>query len=138
MSFGILAALVAAIPPAYAQGTMAIGKKGDVEFTATTHVGSTTLKPGHYRFQHQIIDGQHYLVVRAQTTVPGTPGSPSSHYAGATKDEVARVPCRVVSSDKKRPVTALYTRKEADGTLTVTQIDIQGEKGGHVVLEPQA
>ena len=61
------------------------------------------------------------------------------HYAGATKDEVARVACRLVSTDKKQRNTALYTTKEADGTSLVTQIAIRGEMGSHVlVLEPQS
>lgn len=133
VAFAVLALIA---PLAFAEDAVAVGKKGTVEFTGETRVGSTVLKPGHYQLQHRLIDGQHYLVVRAQSTarVPG-----GSHYAGATGDEVARVPCRVVSTDKKQAATALHLSKNADGSQTLTQIKIRGEKGGHVVeLEPQS
>ena len=120
---------------ALAQDSLALGKNGDVELRAETLVGSTSLKPGHYRFQHQLVDGQHYVVVRAQT--PARSGS-TTHYAGATKDEVARVACRLVSTDKQRD-TALYTTKAPDGSVRLTQIAVRGEKGSHIfVLEPQS
>jgi hypothetical protein len=138
MSSGLLTALALAVPLAFAQERVAIGKKGDVELTAETRVGSSSLTPGHYRFQHQLIDGQHYLVVRAQSTVRSTIVGSSHHSAGATKDEVARMACLVVSTDKKQQETALYTIKETDGTRRVTQIAIRGEQGSHVVLEPQS
>lgn len=137
VAFGVLALVV---PLALAQSTVAVGKKGEVEFTAETRVGSTVLQPGHYQFQHQSIDGQHYLIVRAQSTAQLS-GSQPQHYAGATKGEVARVPCRLITTATGRKIaqTSLHTRKEADGIQTVTQIDIRGEKDGHVVtLEPQS
>jgi hypothetical protein len=137
ISSGLLTALALAVPLAFAQ-PVAIGKKGDVELTAETRVGSTTLTPGHYRFQHELIEGQHYLVVRAQSTVQSTIVGSTHHYAGPAKDEVARVACRVVSTDKKQRETALSTITEADGTRRVTQIAIRGEQGSHVVLEPQS
>lgn len=132
----VFAVLAFIAPLAFAQDTVAIGKKGEVEFTRDTRVGSTVLKPGHYQFQHRMVDGQHYLVVRSQQTVKSRPGGP--HYAGATGEEVARVPCRVIPRDKKQAVTALHLLNEVDGTK-VTRIDIRGEKEGHIItLEPQA
>lgn len=134
------AALALVVPLAFSQSTVSVGKKGEVEFTANTRVGSTVLEPGHYQFQHQSIDGQHYLVVRVQTTAHLS-GSQQQHYAGATKGEVARVPCRLVTTATGRKIaqTSLHTRNEAGGVQTVTQIDIRGEKDGHVVtLEPQS
>jgi hypothetical protein len=113
ISSGLLAALALAVPLAFAQEAVAVGKRADVELSAETRVGSASLKPGHYQLQHQFIDGQHYLVVRAQSTIrrPDT----GTHWAGATTDEVARVACRVVSTDTKQRQTALYTSKDADG-----------------------
>ncbi len=135
ISSGLLAALAVTVPRAFAQESVDAGKKADVELTAETRLGAASLKPGHYQLQHQFIDGQHYLVVRAQSTIrrPDT----GTHWAGATTDEVARVACRVVSIDKKQRETALVTSKDADGTPRVTQITIRGERGSHMVLEPQ-
>ena len=134
----VFAILAIAAPLAFAQETVAVGKKGEVEFTTDARVGSTVLKPGHYQFQHQAVDGQHYLVVRSRSTVK----SPRTrHYAGAVGDEVARVPCRLVDNLRAAKIrdTALHVKTEADGTRTVTRIDIRGEKEGHIVtLEPQS
>lgn len=134
----VFAVLVLAAPLAFAQDTVAIGKKGEVELRGEARIGTTILKPGHYQFQHQSIDGQHYLVVRVQSTVRSSGGT---HYAGAAGDEVARVPCRLVPTptDRKIAQTALYTKKETDGIVRITQINIRGEKEGHVIaLEPQS
>ena len=138
IGFVVFAIAALAGAPAFAQHTVAIGKKGEVELRADSRVGSTTLKPGHYVFQQQSANDQHYLVVRAQATSQLRGGQ---HYAGATKEEVARVPCRMVDTPtgKKTQATALYLTKEADGVQRVTRIDIRGEKEGHVVtLEPQS
>lgn len=132
------AVLALAASFAFAQDSVAIGKKGEVELTRETRVGSTALKPGHYRFQHRLVDGQHYLVVNSRATVQGPE---RTHYEGAVGEEVARVPCRLVSTPtgKKFEATALHTKMEGDGVLSVTRIDIRGEKEGHVVtLEPQS
>lgn len=129
-----MAALIAVPALALAQ-TTPIGKNGDVELKAAVHVGSTTLKPGHYRFQHRIADGQHYLVVREQQTSSLRGGQ---HYAGATGAEVARIECTVVSIDRKLTATEVHMRKDANGMVMLTQIRIAGEKDGHIVaLEPR-
>lgn len=138
LASGVLSVLAFATSLAFAQDTIAIGKKGEVELRAETRVGSSTLKPGHYVFQQQLVDGQHYLLVRAQSTARS---GNATHYAGATKGEVARVPCRVVATPNHKETrnTALYTKKAADGIAEVTRIDIRGEQEGHVVtLEPQS
>ena len=133
----VLMALALIVPVAFAQSTVSVGKKGDVELLAQTRVGSTVLKPGHYRFQHESVDGQHYLVVRAQSSAQLRGGQ---HYAGATKDEVARVPCRMVAArpdGREISETALHTMKDEDGIARVTQINIGGETEGHIIsLEP--
>ena len=132
-----VAVLGLAAPLAFARGPVTAGKKGDVELTRETRIGSTVVKPGHYRFQHQSIDGQHYLVVRAQSTEWRRGGT---HYAGMTKDEVTRVPCRLAATATGRKIadTAIHTKTDADGVQTVTQIDIRGDTEGHVVtLMPQ-
>ncbi len=113
----------------------ATGKNGEVELRREARVASLRLPPGHYRFQHQVSDGQHYLVVYAREMVR----NPSNHYAGVVRGEVARVLCTRVPSATGGSSTVFYTSTEADGTLTVTRIDIKGEKEGHVIaVVPQS
>ena len=129
IAFLVLVALV------FAQQPVSVGKNGEVELRDVTRVGTVTLQPGHYRFQHQLVDGQHFLVVFERSTVKSDPGR---HYAGAVGPEVARVACTMVPLEGKVRDTALHLKKEADSTFRVTQIRISGEKTGHVVaLEPQ-
>lgn len=133
----ITATMALAVPLTFAQGPPLGGKKADVQFTKATHVGTAVLAPGHYRFQYRLLDGEHYLIVRAQETArdPSWWGT-YRHYAGATKDEVARVACRVVPNEKQR-ATVMALKKNADGSQTVVEVGIEGEAGVHVLLEPQ-
>ncbi len=133
----VVATLALLASRVFAQDTVAVGKKGEVELTTETRVGSTVLKPGHYQFQQVAVDGQHYLVVRSRSTVRRG----ATHDAGGVGAEVARVPCRLVATPQgtKTKDTALHTTTEPDGVRRVTRIDIRGEKEGHVVtLEPQS
>ena len=134
----VAATMALAVSLAYAQGPPALGKKADVEFTKPTHVGTAVLAPGHYRLQHQLLDGEHYLVVRAQETQhdPAWWGT-YRHSAGATKGEVARVACRVTPKDEKQRATVMAVKRNADGSQTIVEIGIAGEAGVHVLLEPQ-
>ena len=129
-----LALAVVGIGSAAAQHTsIPIGKNGDVELTDPTSVGTTALKPGHYRFKHVTENGADYLVVSQQQTQR----TRSQHYATGAGTEVARVACQVVPLDKKVKDTALYTRTQPDGSRVVTQIRIRGEGAGRLVaLEP--
>ena len=132
-----VAALVLIAPSAFGQTAVKVGKKGEVELSTDVRFGPSMLTPGHYQLQHQSVDGQHFLVVRPRTTVRT---SPRTHYGGATGDEIARVPCRVVPTPagKKTWETALYTKLDADGVRSFTRVDVRGETEGHVVtLEPQ-
>lgn len=129
-SLGVVAAAQTAPVP--------IGKNGDVELTETTGLGTTLLKPGHYRFKYATQDGQHFLVVSHQQT-QSLRGGGSQHYAMGDGKEVARVPCDVVTLDGKVKNTELHTRKQPDGSLVITQIRIRGEGAGHLLaLEPKA
>lgn len=113
-----------------------IGKNGDVELTEPTALGTTTLKPGHYRFKYAAQDGQHFLVVSHQQTQSLRGGQ---HYATGGGTEVARVPCDVVKLDAKVKNTELHTRKQPDGSRVITQIRIRGEGAGHLLgLEPKS
>ena len=116
------------------QASIPIGKNGDVELTDTTSVGTTALKPGHYRFKHVTQNGVHYLVISQQHTERRG----SQHYATGAGTEVARVVCQVVPLDAKVKDTELYTRTQPDGSRVLTQIRIRGEGAGHLVaLEPK-
>ena len=133
------AALASAAQLAVAQDAIAVGNKGDVELTSQVRFGGVLLEPGHYQFQHHLADGQHYLVVRGRRTILST--DPNRHHGGAAGPEIARLPCRLVTTPtgKKTWETALYLKKEGDGSRSVTRIDIRGEREGHVVsLEPQS
>lgn len=120
--------------------SLPIGKNGDVEFTEAVLVGATTLQAGHYRFKHTMQNGQHYLLISRQqmaTRQPAGAGT-NQHYGVGKGTEVARVPCDVVPLDAKVKQTELHTRVQPDGSHVVTQIRIEGEGSGHVlVLEPQ-
>lgn len=91
MGIGSAAAQNASIP---------IGKNGDVELTDPTSVGTTALKPGHYRFKHVAQNGVEYLVVSQQHTERRG----SQHYATGARTEVARVVCQVVPLDVKSQI----------------------------------
>ena len=120
-SLGVVAAAqTAAIP---------IGKNGDVELAQPTALGTTVLKPGHYRFKHVTQDGQDYLVVSQQEATRKI----RTHYGTGPGTEVARVVCQVVPLDGKVKDTALYTRNQPDGSRVVTQIRIRGERADHLV-----
>jgi hypothetical protein len=80
-----------------------IGKTGDVEITQSTRFGDTLLPAGHYEVQHASLDGQHYVVIKAQAPIG------RRHSVRTTGDEVARVRCQVVVLEKparssRRPV----------------------------------
>ena len=129
--FGALAALIALAPaPAAAQSHHAtIGKKGDLELGRAAHFGATLLQPGRYQVQHVTVDGQDYLVVRQQEKLDV--GRHARVYQ--TGAEVARVPCQIVPLDKSAWRTQARWTKEADGTVTITEIRITDERSGHLI-----
>lgn len=135
----VAAVLTFVTPLAFAQDTVAIGKKGEVQFSRETRIGSTLLKPGHYQFQHQSNDGQHYLVIRERQPFPS--GGGTHVVGGGGGRELAWVPCRVVSTgtgDRTR-ATMLYWKADPDGVQRITRINIIGETESHVItLEPQS
>lgn len=107
-----------------------IGKKGEIALVRPTHFGTTLVAQGNYQVHHQMIDGEHYLILRHQEL--GRDG-----LLRDTGHDVARVPCRILSFDTAPQVTELHWTKEPNGTGTATQIRIRGEGAGHVVvLEP--
>lgn len=136
--FVVIAVLVLTAGVAAAQGTLIpfTSARDEIELTRETRVGSTVLAPGRYQLQHQWIEGRHYLVVRAHATPTAAP-SPGTKPVDGTGHEVARVPCRVVAT-KMGQAGGLTTTLERDGTATLTEVTMSGERRGHVlVLQPQ-
>ena len=130
----LLAALIAASVVVGAQSqSIRIGKKGEIELTQPTRLGTTLLQPGHYEVQHAVLEGQHSVVVREQVRPT------RRHTTQFTGNEVARVPCRVVTLDKPPRSSSAYWTKGADGKATITEIRVADEPAGHIiVLEPSS
>ena len=129
--FGALAALMALAPALAAAQPhhTTIGKKGDLELGRATHFGATLLQPGRYQVQHVTVDGQDYVVVRQQERLDV--GRHARVYQ--TGAEVARVQCQIVPLDKSAWRTEARWTKEADGTVTITEIRIADESAGHLI-----
>lgn len=122
------------VMPAKAQDVVQAGKKGEVQFSHDTRIGSTLLTPNHYQFQHRWIGGQHVLVIREQVPLPVGQGT---HRVSGAGREVARVKCTALASDTKVKATTLYRVTDPDGVMRIVRIDIAGEKQGHMIsLEP--
>ena len=121
-------ALIIAPPVALAQTkSIPIGKKGNIQLVQPTYVGDTLLAAGHYEVQHATVDGKDYLVVRRQIQPT------RRHRAFVAGDEVARVPCQIVTLDKPPRFTIAYWTPGADGKATITEVRIAEEPAGHIV-----
>lgn len=127
----VAAAIVMAVSViATASERAGIGKTGEIELQRPTHFGATLLPAGHYRVQHQMIEGQHYLVIRHQDLGRDNVLRDTGH-------DVAQIRCQIVTFDTAHERTELLWTKNTDGTGTATQIRVQGEGGGHIIaLEP--
>jgi hypothetical protein len=127
-SIALLTALIAASVVVAARAeSIRIGKKGEIELTQPTRLGTTLLQAGHYEVQHGVLDGQHYVVVRNQVLPT------RRHRALITGSEVARVPCRVVTLDKPARYSFAYWTKGTDGMAAITEIRIAEEPAGHII-----
>lgn len=102
--------------PALAQheGTIHVGKKGQLTFSSDTRVGDAIIPKGIYQFQH-VVEGADHVVVFKKTT---------------TGKEVARVKCKIEPLGEKAKGTLIYT--SAEGGAHVTQIVVAGENVKHV------
>ena len=127
--FGVVATLVA-VPSLAAAQSAPVGKKGEVELTTATKVGATTLHPGLYRFHHELVGGQHFVVIEDRATMHH-----GGHLDTATaKGEVARVACKVVDLPGKVRQTLVTMTKGADGSWVITEMRIRDERMGHVLV----
>lgn len=129
------AVLLAGSSLVYGKDAATRGKSGDVQLNRETRIGTTTLTPGFYRVQHVMVDGKHFLVVKKRSA-EWRFGATYTYGAG---QEVARVACDVVAQDSKVRDTAAHIRTAPDGSRSVTQIQVRGERVGHIIpAEPRA
>ncbi|MEW5976325.1 MAG: hypothetical protein AB1898_11035 [Acidobacteriota bacterium] len=105
-----------------------LGKTGAIEFTDETRVGSLTLKPGKYQFQHRV-EGSDHFVHFTQVTKP-LPSSGSG--GGVPKAHPGEVKCKVEPLNKKISQTTVYSKKE-DGFRRVTRLEVRGENAAHLL-----
>jgi hypothetical protein len=82
-------------------------------------VGTTTLKPGEYRFQCRMFDGKTYLVV---TSVE-------------SRQEVLRVRCEEETLAAKVNESNLRTATRPDGSRLLQSVRIKGEMVAHRLVE---
>ena len=130
---GIVAVLTLAAGVAAAQTTLTpfTSTSEEVEFTRATRVGATVIAPGRYYVQHEWMEGRHYLVVRTPVTLPAAPAAAT----GALDANVlARVLCRVAPVSMVQAGTGLTTTLEPNGTATLTEVTINGERREHVLV----
>lgn len=105
------------------------GKSGDVQLNHEAQIGTTTLTAGFYRVQHVMLDGNHFLLVKKRNAELRF-GATYTYGAG---QDVARVACDVVPQDTKVRDTAVHVRISPDGSRSITQIQVRGERVGHVI-----
>lgn len=135
ISWSVVAlATVLAIAPASVGAqpeSIRIGKKGEIQLTQPTWLGTRLLEPGLYEVQHAAVEGEHFVIVRRQMQMD------RQHAALVTGSEVARVKCRVKSLDKPARFSFAYWTAGADGKATITEIRVAEEPAGHIIaLEP--
>jgi len=104
-----------------------IGKKGEIELNQPMRVGTTLLQSGHYEVQHAFVDGQHYVVFRERIQPA------RRHNALTTGNEVARVPCRIITLDRLPRSSVAYWTRSTDGMAAITEIRIVEEPAGHII-----
>jgi hypothetical protein len=94
--------------------------KTDLHVSSPVVVGTTTLKPGDYRFQCVDIDGRQFLVVKTEDGY-----------------EVARVPCEAEAVGGKILLSE-FRSVERDGMRYLTAVRIKGETIAHRIVPSPA
>lgn len=112
-----LVALVAVQAHAADQTMKAKSPKAEFTLSSDMVVGTTTLKPGTYKFQCVTVDDGEFLVV---TNDDGK--------------EVARVPCKPEELKAKNDVSDFRFTRRPDGVAELTAVRIRGEKIGHRIV----
>lgn len=104
-----------------------VGKKGDLVFAKATQVGDITLKPGHYSFQHRVVDGQHFVEF---TELQMAQGRHSTGYLLGAKP-AGEIQCTVEPLKAKAKQTSIFF-ETSGGVQKVTRIEIAGENVAHI------
>jgi len=105
-----------------------VGKTGEVDFATETKVGSLTLKPGKYQFQHRVEGSDHFVHFTQVTKVNPSSGIGS----GVPKAHPGEVKCKVEPLSKKISRTTIYSKKE-NGFYRVTRLEVRGENAAHLL-----
>jgi hypothetical protein len=103
---------------ASAQPAHADSPKVTITLAQNVVLGTTTLRPGEYKFQCRMIDGKTFLVV---TSSDGK--------------EITRVACEQEILDAKVPESELRTLLRPNGTRTLTAVRLKGEKVSHRIVD---
>lgn len=90
-------------------------KAAEFHLSSALVVGTTTLKPGDYKFQCIFVDGGHYMVVKSMDD----------------GKEVARVPCTPDDLGKKNNVTEFRSVTRADGGRDLSSVRFKNETISH-------
>ncbi len=122
LMFAVCAAAVLMLPVrAAAQNpahVAADSPKVTITVSNPTLVGTTTLKPGDYRFQCKHLDGKSFLVISE---------------VGSGK-ELARVPCEQETLTQKSEFSELRSVVKTDGTRALQSVRIKGETIAHRIV----
>ena len=103
---------------ASAQPAHAVSPKVTMTLAQDVVVGTTTLRPGVYKFQCRMFDGKTFLVV-----------------TGETGTEITRVECEQEILDAKVEESQLRSLLRADGTRKLTAVRLKGEKVSHRIVD---
>ena len=112
-----IVALVAVQSRAADQTMKAKSPKAEFTLSHDLVVGTTTLKPGTYKFQCVTVGESDFLVV---TNNDGK--------------EVARVPCKAEELTTKNDMSDFRFLRRPDGIAELTGVRIRGEKVSHKVV----
>jgi hypothetical protein len=103
---------------ASAQPAHADSPKVTITLAQDVVLGTTTLRPGAYKFQCRTFDGKTFLVVTSESG-----------------KEITRVACEQEILDAKVAESELRTLLRADGTRTLTGVRLKGEKVSHRIVD---
>jgi hypothetical protein len=90
-------------------------KTAEFHLSAAIVVGTTTLKPGDYKFQCLFIDGGHYMIVKS----------------AEDGKEIVRVPCTPEELGRKNDTAEFRSTTRTDGTRDLTSVRFKNETISH-------
>lgn len=116
----VLAAIAALAPPSRASADPEHNsKKAKFHFENAVVVGSEKVQPGYYQLQCKMINGEHVMVVMSEDG-----------------KEVAHVPCKPETLDKKVTISEFRTINGPDGSKILSSVRFDGETTVHRTASP--